>query len=181
VFSVHARDTEGRQSVTSQFTAPAFAGQTTTVANIFLAPTISLSANEIIQRQPLAVSGQSFPGATVQIFILPENRMETAAVSANGKWTHTLATNELSLEGYSIRARAVLSDGRLSPFSQTLSFLLTERVCANGDLSGTGRVTMVDVSILLYWWGTSNACADLNGDGVVNMSDLSILLYYWTG
>ncbi len=50
------------------------------------------------------------------------------------------------------------------------------------DLNGDGRVDLVDLSILLFYWSSpirsqpANPDADLNGDGAVNLKDLSLLI-----
>lgn len=52
------------------------------------------------------------------------------------------------------------------------------------DFNGEGRVDIIDLSILLYYYHRSDSAAlryDLNGDGIVNFPDVSILMYYWTG
>jgi len=64
------------------------------------------------------------------------------------------------------------------------------------DLNGDGRINLIDVSILLYWWAknvTPQALAaiglpafdfpspDINADLRVDIVDLSIILFYWTG
>lgn len=48
-----------------------------------------------------------------------------------------------------------------------------------GDINGDGSVNVVDFSIMLSKWGTSDPSSDLNGDGVVNIVDFSILLSKW--
>jgi len=53
--------------------------------------------------------------------------------------------------------------------------------CAGADLNHDGRVNITDFSILLYYWGTNNACADQNHDGTVDLTDFSIMMFYWTG
>jgi hypothetical protein len=45
-----------------------------------------------------------------------------------------------------------------------------------GDLNGDSAVNILDLSILLSNYGTSNAIADINHDSTVNIFDLSILL-----
>ena len=50
-----------------------------------------------------------------------------------------------------------------------------------GDLNGDGKVNLIDFSILLFYWGSDNACADQNSNGKVDLVDFSILLYNWTG
>ena len=50
-----------------------------------------------------------------------------------------------------------------------------------GDLNEDGKVDLIDFSILLSKWGTSDATADINCDGIVDLIDLSILMSHWTG
>ncbi len=45
-----------------------------------------------------------------------------------------------------------------------------------GDLNGDNTVDLLDLSILLNVFGTSDPSGDLNGDGVVDLLDLSLLL-----
>ena len=56
-----------------------------------------------------------------------------------------------------------------------------EAACPNADLNKDGRVNLTDFSILLYYWGTDNACADQNQNGIVDLVDFSIMMFYWTG
>ena len=52
-----------------------------------------------------------------------------------------------------------------------------------GDLTGDGRVDLVDVSIFLYWLdrGEVRPEADWNSDGKLDLADVSIMMYWWTG
>ncbi len=55
---------------------------------------------------------------------------------------------------------------------------------ATADLNGDGRVNLIDLSILLFYWQLgkpSNTRTDINSDGLVGMSDFSIMLFQWTG
>ena len=45
-----------------------------------------------------------------------------------------------------------------------------------GDLNGDNQVNVLDMSILLSNYNTTNTIADINKDGIVNITDLSILL-----
>ncbi len=52
------------------------------------------------------------------------------------------------------------------------------------DLNKDNHVDIVDLSIMLFYYGasgTSLGCFDLNGNGVVDFPDISIIMYYWTG
>ncbi len=48
-----------------------------------------------------------------------------------------------------------------------------------GDINGDGSVNVIDFSILLSKWNTTDASADLNKDGIVNIVDFSVLLSNW--
>lgn len=48
-----------------------------------------------------------------------------------------------------------------------------------GDINRDGAVNVMDLSLLLSAWGTSNTGADLNGSGRVDVFDLSLLLSKW--
>jgi hypothetical protein len=48
------------------------------------------------------------------------------------------------------------------------------------DLNGDDRVDMVDVAIMLHYWGsTAKPVADINQDGRVNAQDASIMMSNW--
>jgi hypothetical protein len=50
-----------------------------------------------------------------------------------------------------------------------------------GDLNNDNAVTIVDLSILLSDYNTTNARSDINNDGNVNIFDLSILMSHYGG
>jgi hypothetical protein len=53
--------------------------------------------------------------------------------------------------------------------------------CKYADLNCDGRVTSVDLSILLYYFDRPiNNDYDLNNDGKIDIVDVSILYYYWS-
>jgi len=70
---------------------------------------------------------------------------------------------------------------RLFPFPIPI---LTSTLCqTNPDLNSDGRVDIVDLSILLYYFdqpGITRCDSDFNGDRLINLIDLSVLLFYWT-
>jgi hypothetical protein len=47
------------------------------------------------------------------------------------------------------------------------------------DLNSDGVVDVIDLSILVSRWGTSDVTADINGDGIVDALDLSVLVSNW--
>lgn len=59
------------------------------------------------------------------------------------------------------------------------SYTIRSGPCKIGDLNGDDAVNVVDFSILLSKWGTSDPVADINGDGIINVVDFSVLLSKW--
>ena len=52
------------------------------------------------------------------------------------------------------------------------------------DLNGDNSIDIVDLSVLLYYYGQRGqgiSRYDLNDNGVIDLPDISILMYYWTG
>ena len=93
---------------------------------------------------------------------------------------------------YSFKVRTLIKDIGFSDYSLVNQVGIGEKAgpsngaggsatCKGADLNHDGKVNLIDFSILLFYWGTNNACADQNHDGKVNLTDFSILLYNWTG
>ena len=186
-FSIFAQDTEGRKTVTSNFTIPVFSGMITTIAGIFLSPTIEISKKEIEKGEALDISGQVFPQSKIKIFIFPENIFFDATPFSNGKWVFELDTNLLKEGEHQVQAKAISLEGYQSPFSQSISFLVlkpTEKICKGADLNFDNKVNLFDFSILMYFWEQTkpeNPCADINQNGIVDLIDFSIMMYWWSG
>ncbi len=187
-FGLWAEDNQGRKSVTVTFTRSVTSGKTTIISGIFLPPTIEIEKNGLEKGEALNISGQTAPESEVSIFIdsgdveiIKETKAET-----DGTWFYIFDTSVLEAGVYTLRAKATSLEGLLSSYSKVLRFYyiveeIPEVVCPNADLNGDGRVSLVDFSILLYYWGTDNACCDQNQDWVVGLPDFSIMMYYWTG
>ncbi len=47
---------------------------------------------------------------------------------------------------------------------------------SNGDLDSSGKITTMDLTAILGYYGTANVKGDLNCDGKVNMRDISVLI-----
>lgn len=187
-FGVFAEDGEGRRSVTTNFTAGVIAESVTTVSGIFISPTVSLAPGRAERGKEISVSGSSYPGSQVKVFIDANDVSKETITSGNGNWNLKIDTSYLKEGRHSTRAMTVYKDGGQSPFSETLDFTVVEKpsaaACNGADLNGDGKVDIVDFSILLYFWeqrNPENKCVDINGDGVVNIIDFSIMMYWWNG
>jgi len=183
-FGVFAEDTEGRKSVTISFSTNIIGGTTMKISGIFISPTISLSAENIIRGEKLDILGQAYPKSDIEIFVSsPFSILQKTKSTEKGKWQSSLDSRPLAFGVHQTKARARTIEGEESYFSEELIFKIIE-ACKGADLNFDGKVNIVDFSILLYFWGKTrpaNICADINRDGIVNVTDFSIMMYWWTG
>lgn len=195
-FTLWSVDSLKRRSANYSTTFYIDAGTQTTVANIIIPPTISLDATSLEPGATLTASGITVPSSKVEAWIFPKKvgklndneiiKLEGLS-SESGQWNVAIATDKLAGGEYYVKARTKIKDGiDMSGFSQSLPFSLGQvqpqtDSCAGADLNKDGKVNITDFSILLYYWGTNNACADQNSNGNVELTDFSIMMYYWTG
>lgn len=189
-FGFWAIDGRGIRSITYTTTFQVTQNAVTTVSNVFLPPTIDLSAKKVSLGSPVDVFGSTAPFAKVSLFI---DREKTARISATstgaGLYSASVPTDLLSDEAFhAVKGIFELLAGgeyAKSGYSQAVNFYIgtrgTGNLPKNGDLNGDGKVNLVDFSILLFNWNTSNEIADLNSDGKVGLTDFSIQLFNWTG
>ena len=122
-------------------------------------------------------------------------------MSKFGLWSYSVNSKILGRGEHAAKSQTKTADGLISPFSETLAFIVGNADTAfgkirsatsprsvpagtKGDVNGDGRVNITDFSILLFFWGQQNpknAAADINGDGIVNIFDFSIMLFWWSG
>ncbi len=193
-FSVWAEDTDGRRSITDSSTFLVRGGTKTTL-RILLPPTIELKKDTLNAGETLEVFGQSVPNSKIEIWIYPaieekdvleeEIIKRTASTTAEGRWYFSFNTSGLKQDTYKIKARASFEPVGVGEFGRILYFGIGKPpvidFCERSDLNKDGKVNLVDFSILLYHWQTSEPLADINLDGIVNLVDFSIMMYCWTG
>jgi len=163
--------------------------QTTNVYNLLLSPTLRINTTSILQGDRLIASGSAYPNTAITLFTDAPVRSYTATTSAAGNWTKTITNSEdYSVGDYRIYAIAQRSNGIQSLFSPSRIFTVVSSssgggaACGDisqGDLNCDEIVDLSDFSILMYYWGTTNATADINGDGLVDLTDFSVMMYYW--
>lgn len=112
---------------------------------------------------------------------LDNNAVTGYQISRNGVVITTVSGNTLNYNdttlvagtsyNYSIVAQDAAGNSSLAPTLTAAT--LTPKP---GDLNADNQVNVVDLSILLSNFNTTNAVADINKDGSVNVFDLSILL-----
>ena len=192
-FGIYALDAKGVKSSTFSTSFSVAGARTSTLTNINIAPTISITPDPVDPGQELTISGYSLPNSEVTLENLKENsaaslKTFTATSDANGFWSTKINTNGFSMGTYKVRAKAKQSSGTIfTNFSNYTLYGVGQKAVKprTADLNRDGKVNLTDFSILLFWWntdgGTSDPSADINADAKVNLTDFSILLFNWTG
>ncbi len=181
-FTLQTQDSQERRPADVSFTIEADPDKVVRIPDIVFAPTIGINEVAVMPGDNLEVSGISVPNGVIDATIINSKGEEVSrstVVNSQGEWALNIDTNALEEDRYRIRAK-VLVFAEESGYSRVLSFAIGI-VCLPADLNCDGSVDLIDFSILMFYWGTSDPRADINGDGVVDVIDFSIMMAYWTG
>ncbi len=187
LFTLFATDTRGLKSTLLNFPTVLYSGYITDISGIKFAPTITTDKLSVKKGDFLSIEGSALPHTAVEIVFEGDGgRAFTPISNAQGAYSITIP---LYLEEgeYVVRARYNL-DSRTSKAVKIVVgavSLLRSEATSNipGDCNFDQRVTLVDFSVLAYWYGKEYPpkCVDANGDGTINLIDFSILAFYWNG
>lgn len=195
-----AKDTLGRRSSLLGRQVTVGDAATTTLAGLFLSPTIALDSRDLLRDGSIQVSGQAYPGSLVSITLSTDPMLSANVYVAqvhtaqDGTYTHRFFTDNYPIGRYIVRTRAFW-EGEASALSEPEYVVLTEgkkelpkRECRKGDLNDDGSIDLVDFSIATYWYKrtlkspfSEQEATCLNNDGKVDLYDFSLMAYYWTG
>src|SRR3989344_1529386 len=124
----------------------------------------------------------------------PNNPYISTLVSADGSQKYAVAVNRescssnqnLTINSSLSGSLKDLETGQIYAQGASINFLpgdgkIFELVSGGkrGDLNGDGKIGVIDFSILLSKWNSSDTQADLNQDGKVGILDFSVLLSNW--
>jgi len=190
-FGFWAEDSHGIRSIFITVTFQIIPDAVTTISGILLPPTITTDKTSVEKGETINILGQTVPNSNVYVHIAsPSEIIKEVNSSPSGDWSLAFETDGLE-ENKFHTVKALFQTGATgepikSGFSKFVSFYVGEGVveevlCAGADLNQDGKVNLADFSILLFHWGSANACADQNRDGIVNLADFSIMMYHWTG
>jgi len=187
-FGLYAIDAKGVRSAMISSTVSLIADTMNTVAGIIFPPTIQAEKKTVDPGKDFVFSGSAMPKSAVEVALRDTANGEyfaTSTVDARGGWSVTMSTVDLSVGSYTAQARSSFTETETSGWSISIPLGIGQEAAPElslrADLNKDGKVNLVDFSILLFSWGTSNGTADINMDGKVNLSDFSIMIFYWTG
>jgi hypothetical protein len=186
-FSMYAIDTAGRRSTLLNFPVLFYTGELTDISGVRFAPTLFSDKALIKQNDYIVVGGAGLPRLPIELlFEGPQRRVFFATPNEGGAYSFS-APLSVSPGAYLLRARYE-NDTRTSPVLRLIVGAasmptLETNVNIPGDCNVDRRVTLVDFSVLAFWFNKPNppACVDTNSDGVINLVDFSILAFYWNG
>ncbi len=179
-FVLEAQDNQGRNTPSLSFTVESTKDMAAVISNILFAPTIEINKRTVKKGESLEIYGASVLDGVIQIQIIDSKNKETLKTTkadSTGNWRFTLDTKDMKEDIYKVRTR-VVAFNEVSSFSQTLTFNIGI-TCIPADLNCDRVVDVVDFSILMFYWNTTNPRADINGDGIVNIVDFSIMMAFW--
>ena len=171
-YGIFAEDSHSRLTPTYGFILNLISSSETDISNLLLPTTIDVDTSTGVK-----VLGSAAPNSQITIFVHSNNITGSATTGNSGDWNYQV-TDPLDTGGHTAYAETSMDGGLQSISSRTVNFNVT---CRIADLDCNGRVDMVDFSILMYYWGTTNATADINGDHIVDLTDFSIMMFYWQG
>jgi len=196
-YSLYGVDKDGLRSALTSLLVTVAATESKTVNNIVLPPTLSLVNDQLNKGDTLVARGYTFPLSNVYgKFSIPG---VTVSVKANGLgyYEFSIATSNFPTGVHSVQTQATVLDGFQSVFSNPVGFGLDTPykkryfniprcgLLEQPDLNCDGRVNIIDVSILMFYFKRplvpGREFVDLNGDGKVDIIEFSIIAYFWTG
>lgn len=179
-----ARDASGTQSITTSIVFEIAQSAVTSVSNIFFPPTIKISSAAVVPGALIELSGQTVPTAKVVTDVYAGARATLESVAdASGSWALQIDSASLPRGQHNAKSYFELQGSVRSGYGKSIAFAVGDDASSvtSTDMNNDSRINLVDFSIFLLSWNTSNQSSDYNGDGKVNLADFSILLFNWTG
>jgi hypothetical protein len=124
-YSFWANDSSGVSSLTTSVVFDVVQSAVTSVNNIFLPPTITISKRQVTPGSLMTLFGESVPAAHV-ITNLDKDTSNalSSAVDGSGKWALQLDTNSLTPGAHTAKVSFILSTTSKSGFGKSLNFFI---------------------------------------------------------
>jgi len=138
---IYSTDSYNVTSSTVNYSVSLTALQETTLSNIILPPTISLSSSELTKGDNLEISGLTAPSSTVSLFITSPTVTKTTTSANSGKWSYTYSTGDLETGDHTVYAKTTTSAGYQSESSKIKSFKIKAAPTATPAPAATATPT----------------------------------------
>jgi len=189
-FTIYGVDMSSRTTSLLDVTAITPIYQETTISDLLLSPTIEISSAVVNQDDDLISWGSAIIDGDISIFTEPHLRTYYTSATELGNWAYTLDNIAEYIPGdYHIYSLVQNDLGSQSLFSNALQFTVESDISggggeacgdiSRGDLNCDDSTNLIDFSILMYYWGSTNTTADIVSDSIVNLYDFSVMMYYW--
>ncbi len=179
LFALQVKDKDNRSARLIPFSRFVQGGSILKIENIFIPPTIDLKDLAVTKGKNITVFGYAAPNAKVEAYV-DSNKMGETQSGIDGSYSIPIATDSLVVGSHFIKTSYILSADKMSDFSGSKAFLISELAYPNADFNNDGSITIGDWSVFLYRWGSNDqklrGTLDLNGDGKIDISDFSIFL-----
>ncbi|MBM3206511.1 MAG: hypothetical protein FJZ43_02730 [Candidatus Staskawiczbacteria bacterium] len=190
IFSLYGRDFLGKSSRLIVFPLTLNSYETTNITGVLIPPTLSINKSSVKRGENISFFGQSFLNSSILISIKSssENINFNTTSDSNGNYSYELNTDQLPFGQYQVFSEALIDGKKIS--SGFVNFSVGDETIEEGldckllpDFNGDCLVNLVDFSILIYWFDSSEVPLkiDLNSDKKADLVDFSIMAYYWTG
>jgi hypothetical protein len=197
-FTVYSEDKYGNKSATVSIPISVTANTTVTASGIYIAPTTAVDKTEVQRGDNISIFGQGSPQSEITISVNSDSNIFLKTKSdASGIYLYTFDTSPLEIGSHQAKSKSA-TDGEISSFGDPANFKVSSVApkkettpaakIKKGDLNNDSKISLVDFSILAYWYKRPLTAAFiekektyLNGDGKVDLKDFSIMAYYWTG
>jgi hypothetical protein len=180
LFALRAEDKDGRKTGVWSFKIDFLSTNDLVAENLFVPPTIGFLRNAIRKGDFVTIVGYAAPLSIMDIEIDGKPIDQNISAGYDGFYKVLVETADLSFGTHSARARQKNKDGKLSDFSQQVTFTVSKLFFPQTDLNSDGQIDIKDWSIFLSKWSSSDpavrARLDFNGDGQVNLSDFSLFV-----
>lgn len=202
-FIIWAEDSNSIRSLSHSFSVYITKDATTTISGILLPPTVAIDKAEVKKGETITIFGQTVPSAIITISINSEQEIIDKIVAGrDGLYRYLIDSADLEYGSHDVKTKVYVANEELaSTYSNILGFIVGDKsvvkpsmapgrtVCPDkGDINNDCRVSLIDFSILSYWWGKGDSSSTLLAidkqlykDGKIDLKDFSIMAYYWTG
>lgn len=179
LFALRAEDKGGGKTGIIAFNMNLLSSDRFVAENIFFPPTIDFDNALVTLGKEIELAGYAAPILKVEIEIDGILKGETRS-DENGLWSYATTTSSLRIGDHYARSRQIDEKGKASEFSVPRTFRLSLLASPRADLNNDNEVSIADLSIFLFRWGSGEkdlmAKIDMDDDGKIGISDFSIFL-----